>query len=60
MVKDNFLNLLVQGEEIFQTIPEWAWFGQGGRRKGKIKPCNIDPNIPIKIWFHYPPTFPFI
>ena len=33
MFKDNFVGLLVQGTEIFQTIPEWAWFSQGGQKK---------------------------
>ena len=28
------------GEEVFQTIPEWAWFSQGGRRK-RQKQCNV-------------------
>ena len=23
------------------------------------KPCNVDPKIPMKILFHYPPTSPF-
>ena len=27
--------------------------------KGK-KPWNIDPKISMKIFLHYPPTFPFI
>ena len=27
--------------------------------KGK-KPCNIDLKISMKIFLHYPPTFPFI
>ena len=42
----------------FPSIPEWAWFSpcQEAREKGK-KPCNIDPKIPMKIWFHCPPTF---
>ena len=30
----------MQGEEIFQTIPQCAWFSQGGRRK-RQKPCNL-------------------
>ena len=33
--QDNFVHQLVQGKEIFQTIPEWAWFSQGDGRKGK-------------------------
>ena len=41
---------LVQSEEIFQTIPEWAQFSQGHQRK----PCNIDLKISMKILFHYP------
>ena len=42
----------------FPSIPEWAWFSpcQETRVKGK-KPCNIDLKIPMKIWFHCPPTF---
>ena len=42
----------------FPSIPEWAWFSpcQEAREKGK-NPCNIDPKIPMKIWFHCPPTF---
>ena len=42
---------LVQSEEIFQTIPEWAQFSQGHQRK----PCNIALKISMKILFHYPP-----
>ena len=57
-VKDNFVRWLVQSEESFQTIPEWAQFSQGHWRKGK-KPCNIDLKISMKILFHCPPTFPF-
>ena len=30
-VKDNFVRWLVQSEEIFQTVSEWAQFGQGQR-----------------------------
>ena len=30
----------MQDEEIFRTIPQCAWFSQGGRRK-RQKPCNI-------------------
>ena len=54
-VKDNFVSYmqLVQGEEIFQPIPERAQFKQVGVRvgvgeKGK-NPFNIDLKIPIKI-----------
>ena len=36
-VKNNFIHLLVQGEEIFQTIPEWARFSRGDRRKMQKK-----------------------
>ena len=32
-VKDNFVSYLVQEEEIFQTIPEWAQFSQEGWMK---------------------------
>ena len=47
-----------QPQVAFPSIPEWAWFSpcQEAREKGK-KPCNIDPKIPMKIWFHCPPTF---
>ena len=31
------LTKLVQGEKIFQTIPERTWFSQGGRGKGQKK-----------------------
>ena len=31
--QDNFVHQLVQSEAIFQTIPEWAQFSQGHRRK---------------------------
>ena len=31
--KDNFVIWRLQGEESFQTMPEWAWFFQGGGRK---------------------------
>ena len=41
MVKDNFVPQLVQSEEIFQNIPEWAQFSQGHREKGR-KPGNIE------------------
>ena len=41
MVKDNFVRQLVQSEEIFQNIPEWAQFSQGHREKGR-KPGNIE------------------
>ena len=44
----------------FQTISEWARFSRGDRRKMQKKTCNIDPKIPLKILFHYPPTLPFI
>ena len=29
MVRDDFVRKLVQSEEIFQSIPEWAQFSQG-------------------------------
>ena len=38
---------LVQGEELFQTIPEWVRFSQGGRRNSQ-KTCNVDPKFPMK------------
>ena len=31
-VKDNFVRWVVQSEEIFQTIPQWAQFSQGQQR----------------------------
>ena len=31
--QDNFVFWLVQSEETFQTIPEWAQISQGHRRK---------------------------
>ena len=37
MVKDNFVRQLVQSKQIFQTIPEWAQFSQGHRRKRQKK-----------------------
>ena len=33
MVKDNFVRQLVQSEEIFRTLPDWAQFSQGPRRE---------------------------
>ena len=33
----NFVCLLVQSEGVFQTIPEWAQFSQGGQRKRRKK-----------------------
>ena len=58
MVEDNFVRQLKQSEEIFQTTPEWAQFGQGHLRKSQ-KPCNIDLKISMKVLFHYPPkSFP--
>ena len=57
MVKDNFARLLVQSEEMFQIIQEWAQFSQANRiKKAGKKPCNIDLKISMKILFHYPPT----
>ena len=43
----------MQGEEIFQTLPE------GDCRK-KAKNYDIDPKISMKIFFHYLSTFSFI
>ena len=36
-------HLTVQGEEIFQTNPEWAHFIQQGQEKKAKKKINIDP-----------------
>ena len=37
----------MQSEEIFQTIPEWAQFSQGHRRK-RQKPCTLTWKSPWK------------
>lgn len=42
----------MQGEAIFQNDSVME-----ARVKGKKKTYNIDRKIPIKIWFHYPPTY---
>ena len=52
MLKDNFVIYLMQGGEIFGTIPEWAQFSQGCWRE------TFDPTIPLKILFHYSSNFP--
>ena len=36
MVNDNFVISLVQGGEIFQTIPEWAHFSQEDWRVAQL------------------------
>ena len=44
----------MQSEAIFQTIPEYAQFSQGHRRKNNVKqPCNIELKISMKMLFHY-------
>ena len=43
-------------EDTFQTIPEWAQFSQGHRRKRQKKPWKIDQKIAKKILFHYSPA----
>ena len=40
-------HLSVQGEEIFQTKPEWAHFSQEGPEKKAKKTINIDPKTPM-------------
>ena len=41
-------HLTVQGEEIFQTKPEWAHYSQEGpEKKAKKKTINIDPKTPM-------------
>ena len=51
-VKNNFIHLLVQGEEIFQTIPEWARFSRGDRRKmQKKKLVTLTRKYPWKSCF---------
>jgi len=41
----------VQGEEIFQTIPEWAWFSQEDWRKRKKKHVTLTQKFPWKSCF---------
>ena len=41
----------MQGEEIFQTIPEWAWFSQGDWRKRKKKHVTLTQKLPWKSCF---------
>ena len=40
---------LVQGGKIFQTLPEWARFSQGGQRKRQkiwnVNPKNFHENV---------------
>ena len=58
MVKENSVIYLVQSEEIFQTMP---YSVKEAQEKGKKKKtCNVDAKIPLKILFHYPPSFPCI
>ena len=40
-------HLTVQGEEIFQTKPEWAHFSQEGPEKKAKKVIDIDPKTPM-------------
>ena len=37
----------MQSEEIFQTIPEWAQFSQGHRRKKQKTMCHWPENLPF-------------
>ena len=61
MVKDNFVILLMQGEEIFETIPEWAQLSQGGKR---IRPKNQNQETLTQnfLWilFHYSTYLPLL
>ena len=41
----------MQGEEIFQTIPEWAWFSQGDWRKRKKNHVTLTQKLPWKSCF---------
>ena len=43
----------MQGEEIFQTTPEWAQVSQTSPKK---KPFKVDRKIPMKISSHYSVT----
>ena len=55
-VKDNFVNLLLQGEEIFKFLPEWVQLSQGGQKRQKTKwwwrpQWKIPPENPWKRHF---------
>ena len=54
IVLDNLDNKLVQGDGIFQAIPDPV---KQAREKCK-KPCNFDQKIPMKILSHYPLVLP--
>ena len=41
----------MQGEEIFQPIPEWAWFSQGDWRKRKKNHVTLTQKLPWKSCF---------
>ena len=51
IVKDNFVRWLVQSEEIFQTIPEWAQSSQGHQRKTGKNHVNLTWKFPWKSCF---------